>query len=512
MDTPEVQAWQRARAWLERLRDLSPEEREAALQRDLADQPALADEVRALLEADRGTQSRLDVTAMDVCDHLERPAPSDALIGHLVDGWRLVAVLGDGGTATVFRGVREPDGGRVAIKVLKPEGGGRAFLQRFVHEYEALRGLEHPGLVPVLDAGELEDGRPYLISELVEGNPLQRFCAERQPTREQRLLLFVEICRAVHYAHQSLVVHRDLKPTNIVVETASGRPRVLDFGIAKLLDPVRDPAWTDAYGPGPMTLAFASPEQICGAPITTAGDVYSLGVVLYWLLAGKTPFADAADRQGLERAILEREPAFPASLPTELARVLRCALQKEATARYPSAEHLADDVERFLQHRPVRAGQDPPWRAAMKLLRRHPLKAAVAGGLLCLLLGGWLGARRSLDQLRRTEAVAWRAHGHAAQTTRVLSDLMARLGAREPSAQPALRRLLDDGEQQLPDLRDAPEAEARLRMALGELARTLRLPDRATAHYERALDLVRTTPGLSSADENACVAALAALR
>ncbi len=507
----ERSSWQRARVLFERLCHEPVAAREARLAALARTDAAAAAEVRALLRADGATGTDLDRGAGEL--HLDclRRQRDDSLLQGELGGYRLQAVIGEGGTATVFHGVR-PDGASAAIKVLKAGLASPDLAARFGRERDVLLALHHPGLISVLGAGETGDGRPYLITEHIEGLPIDAFSRERGLDTRARLSLFVQVCHAVHHAHRHLVVHRDLKPSNILVDR-DGQPRVLDFGVAKLLEPHRDPGWTTLERRAPMTTSFASPEQVRGEPVTTASDIYSLGVLLYHLLLGHSPYRPPPDqRAALELAVLHDAPRSPrefgaAPLPRDLATLLATALRKEPGERYPSAEHLADDVGRYLEHRPLRARRQPPLLALLGAARRHPVATAAITGACCLLLGGWFATARDLARVRSSESIAWRAHANAVVATNLLAELLVQIGA---TGQPdrlaeQLAGPLRAAEAHLQQLADAPEAEARLRTALAQVQMRLGLLAPARDHLHRSLALARSTRGLSWRDVDRCL-------
>jgi len=519
-------AWTKTRREFERLRELAPAERERWLREQDAQGTPAARELRELLAADAAHDPLLDTDAPTLQAAWQQRSEPDVALGAEVGGYRIVEVLGEGGSATVYRA--EPSGGAgataaaesVAVKVLKPEACSPGLARRFEQERETLTGLHHPGLIRVLGAGRLDDGRPYLITEFVAGEPLDHYCRRRALDLAARLRLFVAVCRAVHHAHRHLVVHRDLKPSNILV-SADARPKVLDFGIAKLLDPARDPLWTDLYGRGPLTPAYASPEQIRNESITTASDIYSLGVLLHELALGASPYAEPpAEREALERAVATgRRRTFDACAhaggqtppPDDLAAILERALALQPAERYASAEHLAQDIECFLAHRPLLSRSEPWPRRVARFARRRPWTMAAAAALALVFLGSWIGTQRSLSRVVASEGVAWRAHANAVRSTNLLADLLERIGA-SALASDELTRLVSETEQHLAELTSEPEADARLRMALARLERARKNPAAAETHLARALELSRTTRGLSWNDRERCLDSLIELR
>jgi eukaryotic-like serine/threonine-protein kinase len=306
-------------------------------------------------------------------------APAD-----VIGPWRLIKKIGEGGMAEVWMAGR-CDGLRarpVALKLPRRGWGNRLFCERLARERDILDALNHPNIARLLDAGATTNGQPYLVLEYVQGQRIDEYCRDRRLPVRERLELFLQVAQAIAFAHHSLVLHRDLKPSNILV-TSEGAVRVLDFGIAKLLElgQTEETDLTLCAGPA-FTLGYASPEQIAGQPLTVASDVYSLGIVLYELLTGVRPYelnpGSAAD---LEEQLLGVEPAPPSEIVSDkelhralrgdLDRVVLMALRKLPKARYLSVEHLAADVQRYLQRRPVLARPNRPWYRVSMFVRRH---------------------------------------------------------------------------------------------------------------------------------------------
>jgi tetratricopeptide (TPR) repeat protein/tRNA A-37 threonylcarbamoyl transferase component Bud32 len=309
--------------------------------------------------------------------------------------YRIEREIGRGGMAVVYLAVRA-DGEyqkRVAVKLIKRGMDTASVVERLRRERSILAALEHPSIARLLDGGTTPDGRPWIAMEYIEGLPIDRFCDERRLTIEERCALMAQVCDAVAYAHRHLVVHRDLKPSNILIPP-DGNPKLLDFGIAKLLD-------EDGIGgaepltrsfAAPLTPEYASPEQIQGATVTTASDVYSLGVLLHEVLTGERPYRlKTANPQELERVICKTEPRKPSTLETlpprsrrrlagDLDNIVLMALRKDVSRRYSSAEQMADDIRRHLQGLPVQARRDTMFYRSGKFLRRN--RMAVAAGLL----------------------------------------------------------------------------------------------------------------------------------
>jgi tetratricopeptide (TPR) repeat protein len=390
-------AWPAVRALFEALAELPPAERAARLADPSLD-AAVAAEVRSLLaHHDADTGGALSDGAASDAAGLAGAAgrePRGELRGERLGPWVLVEPLGSGGMGEVWLAERA-DGafrGRAAIKLLKPGMDSSAVLARFALEQQALARLVHPHIARLLDAGRAPDGRPFFVMEHVEGLPIDQACAGRPLVA--RLGLFLQLADAVAHAHRNLLVHRDLKPSNVLVDR-EGRVKLLDFGIAKALDPLEggaDPSATQA-GERPFTPHYASPEQVRGEPVSTATDIYSLGVLLYVLLTGERPYGrDASTPAAAARSVLEEEPTRPSSLRRpepgwertrralqgDLDNILLKALEKSAAARYPSVEALAADVRAYLEGRPVSARAATPWYVTLKFLRRHRAAALAA--------------------------------------------------------------------------------------------------------------------------------------
>ncbi|HET8645258.1 MAG TPA: serine/threonine-protein kinase, partial [Vicinamibacteria bacterium] len=311
--------WHRIEALFDEAAALPPAERAAFLARACGNDQAMRAEIESLLEAD---EKGGDFLATPVAGRAS--AAPGTLVGQRVGRYQVEARIGEGGMSTVYLAVRADDvyQQKVALKVLG-YGADRADLAaRFRAERQILASLDHPGIARLLDGGTTDDGRPYLVMEHIEGEPLDQYCDRNRLGLDARIDLFRQVCAAVQYAHQNLVVHRDIKPSNILV-TADGVPRLLDFGIAKLLEGAELPGPIEATTTGQrlMTPRYASPEQVEGGAITTATDVYSLGVLLYLLLTGQHPYrVPGKSVEAVERAVVEQDPERPS---TAVGRVTR---------------------------------------------------------------------------------------------------------------------------------------------------------------------------------------------
>ncbi len=498
----------------------SAAERGAFLAAACAGDSELRREVESLLAADER-----------IGDFLERPAGE--LLGVLplggdggrVGPYRLLRRIGSGGMGAVYLARRDDEQYErlVAVKVLRWGLDSPEARHRFLAERQILARLEHPDIARLYDGGTTEEGRPYLVMELVEGLPVDVYCDRHRLTVDQRLDLFRRICGAVQYAHQNLLVHRDLKPANILV-TAAGEPKLLDFGIAKRLEEDRgigggDPDEETLSDLRVMTPVYASPEQVRGQAVTTASDVYALGVLLYELLAGRLPYRLASHRdRDVAAAIVGQEPEPPSqsllrsgspepvaagrgTRPRALARRLRGdldaillrVLSKDPQSRYASVALLSQDLERHLAHRPVAARPNTLLYRAGKLVRRNPATAAAA--VLVVLLG--IGLLTSFAVQQRRVA---RERDKARYTLSFLVDTFKQADPYHARGERlTAREILDQGAERVSrELAGQPDVQAELMDSIGEVALGLGRYDQAEPLLERALALRRKRFGPES--------------
>jgi tetratricopeptide (TPR) repeat protein len=438
--------------------------------------------------------------------------------GTPIDRYRLLREIGRGGMATVYEAERA-DGtfdGRVALKILRGIDSDD-LSGRLVAERQILSSLAHPHIARLLDGGTSADGRPFLVMELVAGSRIITFASERHLDVRGRIELFLQVVDAVQYAHQHLVVHRDIKPSNVLVDER-GTVRLLDFGIAKLLD--ADPADGALTRPATrwMTPQYASPEQILGRPVTTATDVHGLGALLYELLCGQRPFGDDG-RSGfeLERAICEDVPELPSAVarktaPEKLARTLsgdldaivaRC-LRKVPRDRYGSAQELHDDLRRYLTGFPVRAREGHGSYRVRKFLTRHRGAVTAAALVAMVLVGSGAVLVRLQAETAAQRDLATAAAGRArteAENAQLVIDFLADVfRGRDPSQAPGdtitARELLSWGVERVgTEFADRPAVQGELLMVLGEASVNLGLIDDGVELGERSVELARRTFG-----------------
>jgi serine/threonine-protein kinase len=507
-----------------------PAERTAFLNAACAGDAALRSEVERLLAADA-----------DVADFLEQPAglerdPGDRLwqpeilLPFRLGPYLLLQEIGGGGMGTVYRARRDDEhyASDVAVKILRSGLRDPEAVHRFFAERQILARLEHPGIARLYDGGSTADGRPFLVMELVDGLPVDEYCDRRELSLDARLDLFRRVCAAVQHAHQNLLVHRDLKPANILVTTAGGEPKLLDFGIAKQLAPDGSGrAGSDLTRTGLrlMTPSHASPEQVRGEPVTTATDVYALGVVLYKLLAGRDPYGVAGGLpHEIERAICELEPERPSQAllrrgpgepaPEAIARargtrlaVLRrrlrgdldtivlTALRKEPARRYASAAELSADIANHGRHLPVAARPDTLLYRTRKLLRRR--RGAVAAAALALLVASAfvLSLAAQGRRLAQERDKARHSLSFLVDTFRTADPYQAR------GEQLTAGEILEAGVSRISrELAGEPDVEAALLDAIGQVRLGLGRADKAAPLLARAVELRRRSPATAPLD------------
>jgi serine/threonine-protein kinase len=412
--------WKRLSRLLDEALDLEPAQREHWLR-------SLGPEYADL----RGTLHEIlfDRSAVETSDFLRglpefsaKPAAITVQAGDLIGPYRLVRELGSGGTAVVWLAERA-DGAmqrKVAIKL--PHLGliDRGLTARITRERDILATLEHPNIARLYDAGVDYRGRPFLALEYVDGVSPDRYCADHSLSLDQRLGLFLQIVRTVAFAHARLIVHRDLKPNNILV-AADGTVRLLDFGIARILQGERAAAHQTQFGLRALTPAYAAPEQFVGQPVTVATDVYSLAVILYEMLTGHSPYLPArATPAALEESVLRDEPRLASTVaPARDARALRGdldtilakALRKAPSERYPSVEAFAADIERHLAGRPISARAPSFGYVARKFVRRHSLPLAITSVVVLALaaslgIAAWQWNRAEMQRLVAIDRLA----------------------------------------------------------------------------------------------------------
>jgi serine/threonine protein kinase/tetratricopeptide (TPR) repeat protein len=520
--TPE--RWQQIKIVLAGALDREDGDRTVFLDGICREDADLRREVESLLATERELGDFIEIPVFRI--HPEGSGPPLA-VGQRIGAYRIVREVGRGGMGSVYLAERADQEfeQRVALKVVRRGMDTDEIVHRFRAERQILAHLDHPNIAKLFDGGTTEDGRPYFVMEYVEGKPIDEDCDARKLSTAERLELFRTVCAAVHFAHQNLIVHRDLKPGNILV-TADGKPKLLDFGIAKLLDPNQEPFALTRADLRMMTPDYASPEQVRGEAITTASDIYSLGVLLYVLLTGHRPYrASTQQPEELARAILEVEPVRPSSVVARFEEVKRSdgsvqaltpesvsrvrdgeqrllrrrlsgdldnivlkAMQKDPQRRYASVDQLSADLERHLQGLPVVARKDTLGYRTWKFVGRHPGGVAVAALLLLLILGFGI-----------TATVLWqravRGEQQAQAVSAFLEDLFTGADPKQSHGDELTAKdLLDRGVQKIRSgLKTEPFVRAELSKTLGRVYRDLGWYADARPLLAEALDLHRQT-------------------
>jgi hypothetical protein len=480
----------------DRVSELPPDERDAEIARATADAPGLAEEVRALLEHAARSDSPLDDAMVRLQEESEPPPPE-------IPGYRIHRCIGRGGSSTVYLADQERPGftREVALKVVDHVFAGGS-LRSVREEQRILARLEHPGIARLYDAGMTSLGQPWLAMEHVEGESIVAHCRSHQLSLHARIELFLSVLHAVVYAHARGIVHRDLKPANIFV-TAAGEPKLLDFGIAKLSDPAdQDETQTLRRAATP---AYASPEQMRGGRITAASDIYSLGVVLYELLAGTLPQrADATDPLPASVAFAQTEEShelpeagqWSRALRGDLDAILGKALRQQPEDRYVSVSAMADDLRRVLEGEPAAARRGDLRYRTRKFLSRHRTAVALAAAVLLFAVSWQLAGRwRGTDAPGKELAIYRDARPVDHETRRWLRDGADRLERfDEAGARDSFRRAASTSRGRMPGEALAWDGVARAESSLGEIGR-------AAEAARRAGTLIAAHPDVLPRDE-----------
>ncbi len=520
--------WQQVEAIFDEAMALPSKERDAWVLDRCADNAELLADVVRLLHAAANSEDFLE---SDSPDHLHKVLQSMAKdieeddMPRAVGPYRLIRPLGRGGMGQVYLAVRDDEAFRryVAVKVIKRGMDSDEILKRFRMERQILAALTHPNIARLLDGGATDEGLSYFVMEFVDGERIDTYCDEHRLTLDERLDIFGKVCSAVHYAHQNLIVHRDLKPSNILV-TAQGEVKLLDFGIAKFLNP-------DLAGYTlPMTRAedrvmtpeYASPEQLRGGSITTSSDVYQLGVLLYELLTGHKPFVfQTTARKEIEQKVLEKEPERPSTMVTrsgtdsasrlratsldrlrrqlsgDLDRIVLMALRKEQDRRYESASELLQDIANYRQGRPVKAQSDSPLYRTGKFVRRNRLVVSFSVVIVLLLVASTIlsvrYARSMAQQKAQTELEARKAE----EVTSYIVDLFeAAAPERLQGRDMTVRELVEEGARTLERGEGVPpDLAAALRNTVGAVLTEIGDMERATLLLEENIRLLRARLG-----------------
>ena len=486
--------WQRVLEMFDEGSEVAPSERDRWLDSVCGSDKGLRAEVERLLNADDREDGFIEDEIASFADGL-----ADAAAPSRLGQYRILKEIARGGMGAVYLAERadEQYHARVAIKLVHTGTTGHAqFQRRFLRERQILASLRHPNIASLLDGGITEEGIPYLVMEYVDGPRVDEYCRQRSLSLTERVRLFQRICLAVQHAHRSLIVHRDIKPSNILV-TAEGEPKLLDFGIAKNLANTGAALTVALTGPAQrvMTLEYASPEQFRGEPVTTTTDVYSLGIVLYEILADRHPFEEQrSDFLSLQHAVCELEPpelelasglAKGGEASRDLRYIVMKAIRKQPAARYGSVEQLADDLERYLGGYPVLARQGDRRYQVSKFIRRHRTSVAVVSCVTILLIGFSIAMGVFAANLRRERDLSNQQRERAETEADFLNSLF---NASDPFKQtgtmPTARDLLDRGAARISrELDSQPAVRADLLDGIAQAYQHLALPAKAMEIY-----------------------------
>lgn len=540
--------WARIQDLFGQVANLPENERRNFLHAECADDPDLRQEMENLLTAEsllpkitpQATETRLLTQSSRVERNKDKRARrSNELIGHVIGAYRLSSILGQGGAGTVYLGERADRqySAQVAIKIVENSLIDNDVTDRFTAERQILASLNHPNIARLLDAGETRTGHPYLVMEYVHGEPIDQYCDSERLDITQRLELFLKVCSAVQYAHQNLIVHRDIKPGNILV-TPDGTPKLLDFGIAKLID---NGAKASVNGTKPgltrhndrvLTPEYASPEQIIGEHITTASDVYALGVVLYQLLSGNRPYeVHALSQLELERIICILDPPRPSQLLTQtpnrqnapipdltaiasarrltpkrlrqslvgdLDAIILRALRKEPIQRYKSVEKFTDDIHRYLDHEPVEARQGNWIYYSKRFVFRHTLGVFSATLALLALIGFSIFVTLQNQRITEQRDLATQQTTRAEHVSNFMLEVFSNADPfTNQGKNITAKELLDKAGFRLTnenELHQQPEVKAKLLESIGRAYQRQNQPDLAIKYLQLSLGMQWALP------------------
>jgi eukaryotic-like serine/threonine-protein kinase len=545
--------WQKIEEVFDAALDVAPAERRDWLLKHWGQDAELCREVESLLAAEAESSNFLSKTNFGRALGLLLTDTEESREGQRMGRYRIVREIGRGGMGVVYLAVRDDDQFRqtVAVKVVKRGLDTDDILRRFRNERQILASLNHKNIAKLLDGDESEDGLPYFVMEYVEGLPLLQYCNEHGLSVTERLQLFRRICSAVQHAHQNLVIHRDLKPSNILV-TADGEPKLLDFGVAKLLNPeFAGAALTETHAFRVMTPEYASPEQVRGRHVTTATDIYSLGVVLYELLTGVRPYKlkDTSPEE-LSRAICDSEPSKPSDaasgeqrsdpLPSadsgrkkearsdarnpkalrgDLDNIVLKALRKEPERRYKSVEQFSEDIRRHLEGLPVSARKDTFAYRASKFIVRHRDAVAAASLIALAVIASLIIALWQAERARQQRDLAQQERSRAERINQFLQRMLSFSNQSITSVSPVAQRrdvtvneMLDQIAPQIEtELADQPEVRAQVLRTIGSAYASQGQYDAAEKNLRAALDAQTRLYGEESVEAAATMVELGVL-
>ncbi len=538
-----MDAWAEIEAIFQKAMLLPPSQQAAFLEQACHGDPRLRLEVESLLASLGKSGSFLENPATPDGVAILEHKSGNAWVGRQIGPYRIVRELGRGGMGMVYLAERDDEAyqKQVAIKLLRPGGANDMLLERFQVERQILANLEHPNIARLLDGGSTGDGSPYLVMEYVEGIPINQYCDEKVLSLTEKLHLFLQVCDAVQFAHQNLVIHRDLKPGNILV-TPSGVPKLLDFGIAKLVTPSGvGPADSQATQPGllMMTPDYSSPEQARGELVNTTADIYSLGILLYRLATGRPPYRmQTRNPAEIVRIIGEVEPEKPSTavlrslavkapldsnraidmleaegpksepggrlsrqLRGDLDNIILKAMHKESRRRYSSVEQFASDIRRHLEGLPVQARAATFGYRAGKFFHRNAIPILAIAMVILALAGGIIGTLRQARIARQERDHAQLEAAKAEAVTRFLQKMLSSADPRTGGPKVTVASLLDQASLRIgQDLRTDPVTEAAVRTTMGLAYLGLGMYDLAEQQIQRSLEIRQRLLGPENLD------------
>jgi eukaryotic-like serine/threonine-protein kinase len=511
--------WHKVEEIFEEALDVPPEERSVLIERRCGADAELRGEVQSLLAAEAASANFLPKA--NFAKAVGSLLTAEAREGQRVGPYKILREVGRGGMGVVLLAEREDEEfhQQVAIKVVKRGFDTEDILRRFRNERQILASLNHPNIAKLFDGGSTEDGLPYFVMEYIEGLPLVKYCDEHELSTNERLRLFRDVCSAVQHAHQNLVIHRDIKPSNILV-TREGEVKLLDFGVARLLSPGESGTEATATQTALrlMTPEYASPEQVRGERLTTATDIYSLGVILYELLTGARPYKlkDTSPAE-LSRAICDLEPSRPSEAVTDsknlssdsksetrnpkalrgdIDNIVLMALRKEPGRRYKSAEQFAEDIRRHLTGLPVIARKDTFAYRTSKFVRRNRVAVLTASLIILVIISGLIVALWQAEAARRQRDLAQRERVKAERINQFLQRMLSFSNQSITSVSPVAQRrdvtvndMLDQITPQVEaELADQPDVRAQILRAIGSAYASQGQYDAAEKNLRAALD------------------------
>ncbi len=537
-------SWLKIRKLFEEAFDLPSDARNEYLLQACGEDVSLRKEVEKLLAAHREDsylEPPQEFTGNSLLDNAARASsPPPERVGK----YRLLECIGSGGMGQIYRAVRDDREyeKEVAVKLIKRGMDTEEILRRFRTERQTLASLDHPNIARLLDGGTTRDGLPYLVMEYVNGVPIDKYCDREKLSIVARLRLFRQVCSAVEYAHRNLIVHRDIKPGNILV-TPEGIPKLLDFGIAKLLgNESSGMTVTTVSSMKMMTPRYASPEQIMGRAMTTATDVYSLGVVLYELLTGRSPYScETQSRNSIERQIIQSDPERPSAsvrrdtttlegettvasieavcasrnitrdklrklLKRDLDTIVMTALHRETERRYASVEQLSEDIRRYLGGLPIVAEADSLGYVASKFIIRHKSVVTVSVLAFLILVAGVIGTTTAMFRAQKAALVAENATAKANselkkanEIRQFLQDMLAAANPENEGRDVTVREVLDQASKRVDtELGSEPAVCEAVHRTIGQTYLGLGLYEEARFHLEKADEICKEIYGSES--------------